>query len=52
MTLAAGDEWSGDIPVVSSVNVYAVVTVAADSKVSSAISTATKKFRCVIPLVG
>jgi hypothetical protein len=52
VALATGDEWSGDIPVVSSVDVYAVVTVAADSKVSSAISTATKKFRCVIPLVG
>jgi hypothetical protein len=48
----AGEEWSGDIPVVSSADVYAVVTVATDSKVSSAISTATKKFRCVIPLVG
>jgi len=52
VVLAAGDEWSGDIPVVSGVDVYAVVTVAPDSKVSSSISTATKKFRCVIPLVG
>jgi len=52
VTLAAGDEWSGDIPVVSAADVYAVVTVAADSKVSSSISTATKKFRCVVPLVG
>lgn len=52
VTLASGDEWSGDIPVVSSADVYAVVTVAPDGKVSSAISTATKKFRCVIPLVG
>jgi hypothetical protein len=52
VTLATGDEWSGDIPVVSGADVYAVVTVAADGKVSSSISTATKKFRCVIPLVG
>jgi hypothetical protein len=52
VALAVGDEWSGDIPVVSSVDVYAVVTVAPEGKVSSAISTATKKFRCVIPLVG
>jgi hypothetical protein len=50
--LAAGDEWSGDIPVVSGVDVFAVVTVAPNSKVSSALSTATKKFRCVTPLVG
>jgi len=48
----ATEEWTGDIPVVSSVDVYAVTTVANDGKVSSAISTATKKFRCVIPLVG
>jgi hypothetical protein len=52
VTLATGDEWSGDIPVVSGVEVYAVVTVAPDSKVSSALSTATKKFRCVFPLLG
>jgi hypothetical protein len=52
VALAAGDEWTSDIPVVSSSDVYAVVTVASDGKVNSAISTATKKFRCVIPLVG
>jgi hypothetical protein len=52
VTLAAGDEWSGDIPVVSSADIYAVVTVAAASKVSSAVSTSTKRFRCVIPLLG
>jgi hypothetical protein len=52
VTLSAGDEWSGDIPVVSGVDVFAVVTVAQDGKVNSALSTATKKFRCVIPLVG
>jgi hypothetical protein len=48
----AGDEWSSDIPVVSSPDVYAVATVASDGKVASAVSTATKKFRCVLPLVG
>lgn len=50
--LATGEEWSGDIPVVSSPDVYAVATVAADGKITSTISTATKKFRCVIPLLG
>ncbi len=49
---ADGDEWSGDVPVVSSVDVYAVATVTDEGKVTSAVSTATKKFRCIIPLVG
>lgn len=52
VTLAMGDEWTGDIPVVSSSDVYAVVTVAPDGKVASAVSTATKRFRCVIPLLS
>jgi hypothetical protein len=52
VTLSTGDEWSGDVPVVSGVDVFAVVTVAPDGKVSSALSTAAKKYRCVIPLVG
>jgi hypothetical protein len=52
VTLANGDEWTSDIPVVSSADVYAVVTVASDSKVASAVSTATRKFRCAIPLLG
>lgn len=52
ITLAEGGEWSGDLPVVSSVDVYAVATVTSEGEVSSAVSTATKKFRCVIPLVG
>lgn len=51
ITLATGDEWSGDIPVVTSTDIYAVVTVNAAGEVGSAASTATKKFRCVIPLV-
>lgn len=52
ITLAEGGEWSGDLPVVSSVDVYAVATVTSEGEVSSAVSTATKKFRCVIPLLG
>jgi len=52
VVLAPGDEWSSDIPVVSSTDVYAVATVASDGKVSSAVSTATKNFRCVLPLVS
>jgi hypothetical protein len=52
IALAAGDEWTGDIPVVSGSDLYAVVTVSASAVISSAISTATKKYRCVVPLVS
>jgi hypothetical protein len=50
--LAGGDEWTGDIPALSGLDVYAVITVAASGKVNSAPSTAAKKYRCVIPLVS
>ena len=50
--LAAGDEWTSDIPVVSGTNTYAVVTVSASAIVNSAVSTESKKYRCVIPLVS
>jgi hypothetical protein len=45
-------EWSGDIPVVSGLNVYAVVTVSAAGGIDSALSTSTRRYRCVIPLVS
>lgn len=45
------DEWTGEIPVWSSDNLYGVVTVSATGEVKSAVSTATKHFRCVLPLV-
>ena len=47
----SGDEWSGDIPVVSGPDVYAVVTVAANSVIDSDVSTETNAYRCVIPLL-
>ncbi|HEY6729563.1 MAG TPA: hypothetical protein VI039_00895 [Solirubrobacterales bacterium] len=52
VSLANGDEWSGDLTNVSGVDLYAAITVSSSSEVSSAVSTASKKFRCVIPLVG
>ena len=52
VALAIGGEWSDEIPVMSGDNLYGVATVNAAGEVSSALSTATKKFRCVIPLVG
>jgi hypothetical protein len=52
IALAAGDEWTGDITNVSGPSLYGVVTVSAAGIVGSEISTATKKYRCVIPLVS
>ena len=52
IALAAGDEWTGDLTNVSGPGLYAVVTVSASAGISSEISTATKKYRCVIPLVS
>lgn len=52
IAIAEGGEWTSDIPVVSSEDVYALVVATEDGKVASAASTTTKKFRCVIPLVG
>lgn len=49
--LDAGDEWSSDIPVVSGLDLYAVVTVSSTRQVNSAPSTNLKKYRCVFPLV-
>jgi hypothetical protein len=52
VTLAAGDEWSGDVTNVSGDDLYGVVTVSASGKVDTAISSSTRNFRCVIPLVA
>jgi hypothetical protein len=52
VTLAAGDEWSGDIPSFTAVDSYSVLTISPAGAVGSAVSTSTKKFRCVIPLLG
>lgn len=52
ITIASGDEWTGDIPIVSGSDVYAVVTVSSSGAINSSPATNTKKFRCVIPLLG
>lgn len=52
VSLAAGDEWTNEIPVMSGEDLYGVATVTASGLLKSVASTATKKFRCVIPLVG
>lgn len=52
VALDNGSEWTGDLTNVSGADLYAAVTVSSSGMVSSAVSTSTRKFRCVIPLVG
>jgi hypothetical protein len=51
IALAGGDEWTGDLPVVTAEDVYSLVTVSASAAIKTASSVATHKFRCVLPLV-
>jgi hypothetical protein len=48
----AAEEWTNEIPVISGDDLYSVLTVTPSGEVKSAASTATKRFRCVIPLLG
>lgn len=52
IALAVGDEWTGDLTNASGLDAYAVFTVTSSGQVDRAISTAAKKYRCVIPLVS
>jgi hypothetical protein len=52
IVLAAGDEWTGDVTNVSGLDAYAVVTISSEGKANFVPSTATKRYRCVIPLVS
>jgi len=52
VTLAAGDEWSGDLTNLSGLDVYAAITVSSSGQVNSAASGTTKRFRCVLPLIS
>jgi hypothetical protein len=52
IALAPGDEWTGDLTNASGLDAYAVFTVTSSGQVDRAVSTATKKYRCVIPLVS
>ncbi len=51
IVLAPGDEWSGDLTNISGLDAYAVVTISREGKVDFVTSTATRKYRCVLPLV-
>jgi hypothetical protein len=52
IALSSGDEWTGDIPSYTATNAYSVATVTASAEVSAAVSTQTRRYRCVIPLVS
>ena len=52
ITIAAEDEWTSTAWTYSGVDSYSVATVNAGGELGSALSTAAKKFRCVIPLLG
>jgi hypothetical protein len=51
VNLDAKDEWSSDITNVSGLNAYSVVTVSAAGEIGFLLSTNTRLFRCVIPLL-
>lgn len=50
--LAAGDEWTGEITNFTGPNAYSVATVSSAGVVTSNLSTSTKRYRCVIPLLS
>jgi hypothetical protein len=52
VVLAEEGEWSNEIPVISGPNEYAVVTVTDAGVIDPVLSTATRAYRCVFPLVG
>lgn len=52
ITLAAEEEWSRTLATFTGKNAYSVATVSSAGEVGSALSTAPKKFRCVIPLLS
>lgn len=51
VNLDDGDEWSSDIASVSGLDLYSVVTVSAAGEVNHLLSSNSKRYRCVIPLV-
>lgn len=48
----ASEEWTGDLATYTGVNAYSVATVTAAGEIGAGLSTATKKFRCVTPLLS
>jgi hypothetical protein len=52
IVLAAGDEWTGDLTNVSGLDAYAVITVSSAAQINFVVSTLSRRYRCVIPLVA
>jgi hypothetical protein len=52
INLDVGDEWAGDLTTFSGPDAYAVVTVSDAAVLNVALSSASRKFRCVIPLLS
>lgn len=50
--LAEGSEWTSDINSFTGVNAFSVATVSVSGDIGGALSTAEKKYRCVIPLLS
>ena len=50
--LQGAGEWTGDLTTFSGPNAYAVVTVSPSSVLDVALSTATRAYRCVIPILS
>jgi hypothetical protein len=52
VNLHEGDEWSSEVTTFSGPDAFAVVTVSETSALDTALSTATRRYRCVIPLLS
>jgi hypothetical protein len=52
VAIAADDEWSRTLATFTGKNAFSVVTVSGAGDIGSTLSSESKKFRCVIPLVG
>jgi hypothetical protein len=52
ITIASGEEWTSSLWTFSGVNSYSAATVTPTGEIGSALSVTTKKFRCVLPIVG
>lgn len=52
IAIAAEEEWSHSLATFTGKNAFSVATVSSAGDISSAVSTLTKKFRCVIPLLS
>jgi hypothetical protein len=52
VAIAAEGEWTGDIPTIAGTNEYNVITITAEGKVSFALSTVARRYRCVLPLLS